>query len=261
VGAGVIRVSFTDPGGTFRDHFSAAAPAYAAFRPRYPAALFTALARLAPGRALAWDCATGSGQAALGLAEHFERVLATDASASQIGAALPHPRVTYHQATADASGIATRSADLVTVAQALHWLDRDAFYREARRVLVPGGVVAVWCYALLEIEPAVNDVLDAFYRDAVGPYWPPERALTETGYRTIAFPFDEAPLPPLWMTAEWTLAELCGYVRTWSAVLRHDAATGRDAVAGLLGALEPLWGPADRTRTVRWPLAVRVGRV
>lgn len=246
---------------SFRDHFSAAAPAYAAFRPRYPAALFTALARLAPGRALAWDCATGSGQAALGLAEHFERVVATDASAAQLGAALPYPRVTYRLAPADASGLAKRSVDLVTVAQALHWLDRDAFYGEARRVLVPNGLVAAWCYALLQIEPAVNSVINAFYRDTVGPYWPPERALTETGYRTVVFPFDEIPFPPMWMTADWTLAELGGYVRTWSAVLRHDAATGKDAVAALLAALEPLWGPIDRPRTVRWPLAVRVGRV
>ena len=86
----------------FRDHFASAATDYAAFRPRYPAALFAALAECAPGRHLAWDCATGSGQAAIGLAEHFEQVVATDASAAQLSAALAHARVRYREAPADA---------------------------------------------------------------------------------------------------------------------------------------------------------------
>jgi len=223
--------------------------------------LFAALVELAPGRAVAWDCGTGSGQAAIGVAEHFDRVVATDASAAQLSAALPHPRVTYRQAPADASGLPDGSVDLVTVAQALHWLDRDAVFREARRVLVPGGVLAVWCYALLEIEPPLDALITTFYRETVGLYWPPERALTETGYRTIDFPFAEVALSPMRMDAEWTLAELAGYLRTWSAVLRHDAATGRDAVGELLPVLREGWGPPDQRRAVRWPLAVRAGRV
>ncbi len=245
---------------TFRDHFSSVAPSYAAFRPRYPAALFAALAELAPARTVAWDCATGTGQAAVDLAGFFERVEATDASAAQIAAALPHPRVVYRQAAAEASGLPGGSVDLVTVAQALHWLDRDAFFAEVRRVLVPGGVLAVWGYATLEIEASLDAIITAFYRDTIGPYWPPERALIETGYRTIELPFAELPVPPIRMVAEWTLDELGGYLRTWSAVLRHDQATGRDAVGELLPVLGRAWGPADRPRTVRWPLAVRAGR-
>src|SRR5205085_2841298 len=122
-----LRMLTRNPGG-FRDHFASAATDYAAFRPRYPAALFAALAESAPGRHVAWDCATGSGQAAIGLAGHFEQVVATDASAAQLSAALAHPRVRYREAPADASGLPPRSVELVTVAQALHWLDRTSFY-------------------------------------------------------------------------------------------------------------------------------------
>jgi SAM-dependent methyltransferase len=250
----------TPPPSQFRDQFAQAAPAYATFRPRYPAALFGALAANAPARHLAWDCATGSGQAAIGLAEHFEQVVATDASAAQLAAALPHPRVRYQRATAEASGLSAGSVALVTVAQALHWLDRPAFYAEARRVLMPNGVIAAWSYGLIEIGPEVDALIGTFYDRTVGPYWPPERALVETGYRTIDFPFAELALPARHMEGELTLEQLGGYVTTWSAVLRYRAAQGRDPVPELLEQVRPHWGPA-RTRTVRWPLAGRVGRV
>src|SRR5258708_34301683 len=177
------------PPSQFRDQFAQAAPAYATFRPRYPAALFGALAAHAPARHLAWDCAPGSGQAAIGLAEPFEPVVATDASEAQLAAALPHPRVRYQRATADASGLSASSVALVTVAQALHWLDRPAFYAEARRVLMPNRGVPLWTYGLIEIGPGGDALLGTFYEPTVDPAWPPEPALVETGSRTTNLPF------------------------------------------------------------------------
>jgi SAM-dependent methyltransferase len=243
----------------FRDLFRRAAPGYAAFRPRYPEALFAEIAARAPGRRLAWDCATGSGQAALGLARHFEAVVATDASEAQLAAAIPHPRVRYLRAPAERSGLPDGAADAVTVAQALHWLDRPAFFEEARRVLAPGGVLAAWCYTFMEIEPGIDALVRRFYSETVGPYWLPERELVETGYRTIDFPFEEIDLPPASIVAVMTLAEVEGYLRTWSAVLRYHEATGRDPVADLVAELRPRWGQEERRRVV-WPLEVRAGR-
>jgi SAM-dependent methyltransferase len=247
---------------SFPDHFSGVAGAYAEHRPRYPDRLFAWLAELPAGRELAWDCATGSGQAAVGLADHFDRVIATDASEAQIAAAVAHPRVEYRVAPAESSGLASDSADLVAVGQALHWFDRPAFYAEARRVLRPDGVVAAWTYGHSFLgDPRADAALRRFYSETVGPDWPPERALVDAGYRTLEFPFDEIAAPEIAMEAEWLLAAFLGYVGTWSAVTRFRAERGFDPVATLAEELRPHWGDAAVPRRIRWPLAIRAGRL
>ena len=246
----------------FQDHFSRRAAGYAAYRPDYPPALFAYLASVAPARRMAWDCATGSGQAALGTAEHFARVIATDASAAQVEHARPHPRVEYRVARADASGLDDASVDLVTVAQALHWFDVDAFHAEARRVLVSDGVLAEWTYGGMVLDdPAAQDAMYRFSAETVGPHWPPERRHVDAGYRTLPFPFRELRPPTFTLEQRWTLAELAGYARTWSATARYVDAHGHDPVDALEKELRRTWTHADEPRVVRWPLTLRVGTV
>jgi len=243
----------------FADHFSVVSEVYARFRPRYPEALFYWLAQVAPGRELALDCATGNGQAAVGLVGHFARVVATDASPAQLAAAAAVPRVEYRVAPAEASGLADGSCDLVCAAQALHWLDRPAFFAEARRVLVPGGVVAVWGYQRLRTGDAALDAeLDRFHDGVVGPYWPPGRELLEGAYRGVAFPFEEIAAPPFFIEARLSLAALAGYFDSWSATDRYRRAVGSDPVPAFVAGLAAAWG---EERDVRWPIALRAGRV
>ena len=247
---------------SFADHFSQVAGAYAARRPGYPAELFAWLAGLVTRRALAWDCATGSGQAAVGLAAHFARVIATDASAAQLAAAAAHPGVAYRAAPAERSGLETGTVDLVTVAQAIHWFDLPAFYAEVRRVLTPAGVIAAWTYRGAGLDDAaLTGAVERFMLETVGPYWPSVRGLVNSGYQTLPFPFDEIAAPPFTMTAEWTLDQLLGYLATWSAVSRYREAQGRDPMSLIEAELLTAWGPRERRRQVRWPVLMRVGRV
>jgi SAM-dependent methyltransferase len=243
------------------DYFSTQAKTYAAFRPTYPRELFAFVASIAPRRTLAWDCATGSGQAAVALAEDFDRVIATDMSAEQLRNARPHPNIEYRVATAEHSGLSDHTADAVTVAQALHWFQVDRFYAEARRVLVPGGVLVIWSYNDAEIpgDPVLDALLQRYNTETVGPYWPPERQLVRDGYRTLPFPFDRIAAPDVTLEREWTLAEVAGYCRSWSATVRYAAERGTDPVIALEASLAERWGDGTTRWLIRWPLVVLAG--
>jgi SAM-dependent methyltransferase len=244
----------------YSDHFSRVALQYASCRPQYPNELFSYLAGLVARRELAWDCAAGSGQATIPLARHFRRVVATDASAEMLDQAPRLPNIEYRVALAASSALGPATVDLVTVAQALHWLDLDTFYAEVKRVLVPGGVLAAWTYGNQYLDSdALNSVLRRFYTEVVGPYWPPERRHVEAGYRTLPFPFAEVEVSAFAMEASWSLPELLGYVRTWSASRRFQETQGYDPVEQLERSLAEVWGSPAIRRHVRWPLSLRVG--
>lgn len=243
----------------FKDHFSNVAKTYATYRPQYPSELYAWLASISPNTELAWDCACGTGQASLGLAGQFQRVIATDASEQQIAAAEAHTKIQWRVAPAEASGLADHSVDLTTVAQALHWFDLDKFYAEAQRVLKPNGVLAVWTYGVLKIAEPRIDAFQDFYSHTVGPYWPPERAIVESGYRALVFPFQELAAPKFSMQLNWSKAQLMGYFRSWSATDRYTKARGTDPVSLLEEQLAPIWDETTSYLT-EWPLAFRVGR-
>lgn len=246
---------------SFKDHFSGASDRYAAYRPDYPAPLFAWLATLCAERNTAWDCATGSGQAARGLAPHFRQVVATDASAEQIGHAQVHPAIDYRVAPAEASGLADHSVDLVTVAQAAHWFDLPRFYAEVARVLKPAGVLALWGYGRMILPGDLDAPFRRFHDETVGPYWPPERALIADAYRSLDFPFAEIEAPAFHIEVAWDLPRLIAYLSTWSAVKRCRDAQGRDPLPALMAELTPMWGAADTAKNLQWPLFLRVGRL
>ena len=245
----------------FKDHFSGKAAAYGRYRPHYPPELFSFLAAQCPLRELAWDCGCGNGQASVALADHFERVYATDASAEQIAKAKPHPKIAYAVAPAEASGLPDHSVDLVTVAQAIHWFDFDAFYDEVRRVSKPDGLLAAISYGLFEIEPALDERLHHFHRNTLGRHWPPERRHVDENLTTIPFPFEERETPSLSLKAAWNLDDLVGYIDTWSALQRYRAETGEDPLPAIRDDLAQFWGDPSESKTVRWPLNLRLGRV
>lgn len=247
-------------GTAFKDHFSHAAPSYAAARPRYPAELYAWVASIAPSHDRAWDGATGNGQAALGLADHFAAVVATDASASQIASAFPHPRVEYRVAAVEDSGLAAGSVAVATFAQAAHWFDHPRWHAEIRRVLAPGGAVVAWCYSGVRVGADLDPWLDDLSFGRLGPYWPPERWLVDDGYRELAFPFEPIASPGFAMAARWDRAALLAYIATWSSVARWRQAHGTDPVADFAAEAARRW-PDGEIREVRWPLAVRAGRV
>ncbi len=245
---------------SFQDNFSRQAAEYSRYRPTYPDELFAFLASIAPGDALAWDCATGNGQAARGLIRHFRRVIATDASDRQIAHAPATGGIEYRVMPAEATDIEDASVDLITAAAALHWFDLERFYAEANRVLRPGGVIAAWSYSDSAADPEVQPTLSRYGMEIVGPYWSPSLRNLWDGYGKLPFPFDDITPPPQNVHVEWTLEELRGYLGTWSAVQKFIEVRGYDPFTEIEGELGDIWGDPATRRPIRFPMEVRVGR-
>ena len=176
-----------------KDRFSDQSKLYSTFRPTYPQALYDFIFSHVDRYDLAWDAGTGNGQAARDLAKRFNHVEATDISPRQLENAAPSERITYSMA-GEVTTLQSKSVDLVTVAQAIHWFDCDKFYQEVRRVAKPNALLAVWGYGLLRIHPDIDAKIDHFYIAVVGPYWDKQRKLIDEHYQTISFPFKEIPI-------------------------------------------------------------------
>lgn len=244
-----------------KDLFSQQAAIYARYRPVYPHALYEHLATLAPQHSTAWDCATGNGQAAVELARYFDQVFATDISEKQLQQTIPHEKITYFIAPAHASGLPDNSIDLITVAQAYHWFDFEAFHREIIRVAKPGAVIAVWGYSLIQsTDTPLNTLIHDFYRQKTGPYWDAERKHVDEHYTTVPFPYKELPSPSFHIEVQWTKEDLAGYLNTWSSIQHFIKANGYNPVDAFAEAVKTIW-PEDATRPFYFPLFVRVGVV
>ena len=246
---------------TFADHFSRQAKQYAHYRPHYPPELSAYLSSLCKEHQLAWDCATGNGQAATELAKIFAQVVATDASDAQIANAEKRSNIEYRVESAEQTSLLTHSVDLITVAQAYHWFDIPVFAEEVQRVLKPNGIIAAWCYGLFKIDTSLDQLIEYFYHDIVGPYWPAGRQYIDEHYTTVAFPFKRIPTPQFYMQAEWSAEQVLGYLNTWSAVNYYKKAQHRDPVAEFATALLDLWGNPQTTKKISWEIFLLAGNI
>jgi len=243
------------------DRFSTQAAQYARYRIAYPPELYAWLLPRVACRGRAWDCATGNGQVATVLAEHFAEVVATDLSASQLAQAIERPNIRYQVGTAEQSGLPTESVDLITVGQAVHWFDQAAYHREVRRVAGPGATLAEWGYGLGQTGSADLDALILrFHNDTMGPYWDANRQHVLDEYAQLLFPFARVRRAHFAVRQQWSAAWYLDYLRTWSAVANYGRQHGgADAVALIAAELTHLWGAG--AREVVFPVFARAGIV
>ncbi|MEO6166954.1 MAG: class I SAM-dependent methyltransferase [Chitinophagales bacterium] len=242
-----------------KDNFSRQSNDYAKFRPHYPAELFDFLMPLIPEHKVAWDVATGNGQVANVLADHFEEVKATDISANQLKQAIQKKNIIYSVESAEQSSFANSTFDLITIAQAIHWFQFDAFYREVRRTLKPNGIIAVIGYPLFTINNEIDEIILHFYSETLRNCWDPERKYLDEMYSTIPFPFPEIKTPDFSMSYEWTLDELTGFLNTWSAVQHYINRYEKNPVEAVRKELETAW-KEDEKKKVSFPVILRVGK-
>ncbi|NTE05530.1 class I SAM-dependent methyltransferase [Agrobacterium tumefaciens] len=242
-----------------KDNFSTQAAEYAIYRPTYPEHLYNFLFKLVAQKDAAWDCATGNGQVASVLAQHFQHVYATDISEKQLSQALPLPNVVYRVESSDQVNVPDQSFDLITVAQAIHWFNFDAFYSEVKRTLKPDGIIAVIGYGLMSIDKEVDQVIYKLYETILGKYWDSERRYIEEGYKTIPFPFEEITAPHFQIKTTWNFNQMIGYLNTWSSLQHYKKANDRNPLEYVMTELKEAWGD-DAEKDVRFPVLLRVGK-
>jgi ubiquinone/menaquinone biosynthesis C-methylase UbiE len=241
--------------------YSPYAKKYAQSRPRYPDELFKYLVSLVEQHMVAWDCATGSGQAALSLVNYFKKVIATDISSEQISNAVRHNRIEYRVCQAEKSGISNNSVNLITVASAVHWFDLNNFYREVQRVITPGGILAVWTYHVGYVEPPFDKLFLNFYNQILAPYFSKGAKLVDKKYSTISLPGKQIKVKDFFVSAKWNLSNMLNFIESWSGTQHYKKEKGENPVDLIYPELKQLWGESEKINTIRWPLFIKISRL
>lgn len=242
-----------------KDNFSVQAKGYSKFRPGYPKEMIAYLLSFVPDKNMALDVATGNGQVAAMLADYFKEVHAADISQNQLDHAIQKDNIMYSLQRAEGTNFADVQFDLITIAQAVHWFDFDAFYKEVSRILKPGGIVAVIGYGLFRSNAETEKIIARLYHDVLGSYWDPERGYLDENYTTIPFPYDEIYINKQFVSSyTWTFEQLIGYLETWSAVQHYIKKNNQNPLDIIKEELQDSWMKNDRR--VTFPILLRLGK-
>lgn len=242
-----------------KDNFSKIASAYAVFRPGYPQEIIDYIVSLVPRTAQALDVATGNGQLAQKLALYFDQVFATDISAPQLENAVKAANIQYSVQPAEKTTFADHQFDLITVAQAVHWFDFNAFNREIYRILKKDGIFVVLGYGLLQTNPETDALIKKLYKDILGDYWDKERRYIDENYKTIPFPYEEIKTQAFENHYHWDYEQLLGYLETWSAVQHYKKQKKANPLDLIQADLQTTW--EESTKKVTFPLLLRIGKL
>ncbi|CAL1540404.1 unnamed protein product [Lymnaea stagnalis] len=198
---------------------------YASHRPSYPQRVFKGILdyhgdNKPSGCQLAVDVCCGSGQSTIPLTEHFSKVVGVDISEEQL-ANMPKRTPNLVGCVAPAEDIpmlGNGTADLVTIGSSIHWVDCERFFKEANRILKPGGTFAAFGYYLesLDNEDAQKYMTKIRFNH-LRKYLVVDRIkLIKDRYKTIEFPFrDLLRSKDIEKRVEMTLEHYLDYIRTF----------------------------------------------
>lgn len=221
------------------------AEGYAKYRPDYPQELHAAIVNFCQDKSkgsvldLAIDIGCGSGQSTLALAGSIKHVVGIDVSAAQINQARrlyteSHKNVEFQVGPAeDLSQFKDSSVDLVTFATCFHWLDAEKVYAEVKRVLKPGGVIAVFAKGLVYASlDEVTSVIKKFNYQTLADYWSPRICLIWEQYQDIMLPFEDFTRDEtsFKIHRQYPLSMLIGYLRSWSGYQNYMKAHPEDDI-------------------------------
>ena len=242
---------------------SAHAAAYAAFRPSYPPSVLETISSFitthrGSGFNVAVDVACGSGQSSFFLSQRFRRVVGVDISEAQVANAqakcpvnLPGGKeIEFKVGSSDKLPVESSSVDLVTCAQAWHWLEPETLYAEAKRVLNPRGTLAVYGYGNVVVSnQECNQLVSGFYSQLrQGGYWHDRRVHIDNEYEAVKLssPFHITERKDISMAYQMSLSHFAGYVSTWSGYCNYsEQHPGNTVLHDLQEGLRDILRPQD----------------
>jgi len=244
-----------------KDLFSKQSDLYARYRPTYPKELYDHILSFVKEKSIAWDCATGNGQAAVVLADHFKKVIATDISAAQIDKAIKKENIEYSVCPAESTPFADNTFDLVTVAQAYHWINWKEFKKEVTRVCKPGAIIAIWVYFRnMPGDKKIDDAIFNFYENVTRPYWDEARKYVEELYETVEFDYELLSVKQFETTLNWQREDMIGYISSWSAIQNYMKVNGHSPIPTLEEEINKLW-PEGEVKKVSFPIYLKLGKI
>ena len=244
-----------------KDLFSKQSDLYARYRPTYPKELYEYILSFVKEKNTAWDCATGNGQAAVVLADHFKKVIATDISDAQIDKAIKKDNIEYSVCPAESTPFGENTFDLVTVAQAYHWINWKDFKKEVTRVCKPGAIIAIWVYFRnMPGDKKVDDAIFSFYENVTRPYWDEARKYVEEKYATVEFDYDLLPVKDFETTLNWQREDMLGYISSWSAIQKFIKVNGQSPMPIIEEEINKLW-PEGEVKKVSFPIYLKLGKI
>jgi SAM-dependent methyltransferase len=137
---------------------------YNRVRPKPPKNLTRLLTQLVGGGtpSLVIDLGSGTGLSTVAWAGYASQIIGIESNPEMMARARRAANVTYRQASADATGLKSGSADIVTCSQSFHWMNRRPAIAEIARIMRRGAVFAAYDYSLPPfIHPALDEAFDA----------------------------------------------------------------------------------------------------
>lgn len=235
------------------DFFSRQSDFYAKYRPTYPQELYEFIISQVNEKKLAWDVATGNGQAAAHLADVFDQVYATDLSENQLRNAIQKKNITYKLEVAEHCSLPDKSVDLITIATAIHWFDKTAFFKEVDRVLKPGAVLYAWSYGGCRVNDAIDNVMDHFNFEFLFDYWHAgAKENWDDKYQSLEMPYPLIETPQFIAKANYNMAETMNYMFSWSGLQEYIKQHGTNPLEYIEGPLQEAWGDPETVYEIKW---------
>ncbi|KAF2618584.1 hypothetical protein F2Q68_00041497 [Brassica cretica] len=250
------------------------AAAYLDARPRYPIDWYEKIAERTQDHKFAWDVGTGNGQAAIGLVEHYDNVVATDINEAQLKRAIKHPRISYHHTPKNMSEDemvaligGENSMDLIVAAQAVHFFDLTIFYNVAKRVLrKEGGLIAIWVYNDIIISPEIDPIMKSLV-DSTLPFRTPVMNLAFDSYKTLPFPFEsigmgsEGEPVRFDIPHKLSLKGFIGFLKSWQPAMKAKEQGVELVDEDLIAKFEEAWGDENQVKDVYYKAHMIVGKI